>query len=124
MATNSSSCKAWCVGLVSAIAVVVAEASRVGLLVVAAIPIVLFGLLDAYYLGLERRFRGSYERFVRKLHSGTAQVDDAFVIAPKQPLSATAQEALGALTSFSIWPFYIGLALLLWILGRRLSAVP
>lgn len=120
LASNSASCKSWCVGLVSAIGVVAAQAGKVELIFVAVLPIIVFGVLDAYYLGLERRFRLSYEGFVRKLHEGTAQIDDVFVVAPKVSLTALSREASQAFSSFSIWPFYIGLALVLAVLARRL----
>ena len=120
LASNSASCKTWCVSLVSAIAVVAAQASKVELIFVAVLPIVVFAVLDAYYLGLERRFRLSYEGFVRKLHEGTARIDDVFVVAPKASLAGFSREVFQAFSSFSIWPFYIGLALVLAVLARRL----
>lgn len=90
------------------------------MLLVAALPIVLFCLLDAYYLGLERRFRTCYEIFVKKLHNGTANIEDAFLIAPKLKVRGLFVEAAQALLSFSIWPFYVGLAAILWLLKSRL----
>src|SRR6266496_6828526 len=106
LANNSASCKTWCVSLTSALAVVAAgqQANRPRILSVAALPIVLFCLLDAYYLGLERRFRSCYETFVKKLHNGTATVDDAFLIAPKLKVRGLFVEAGQAFFSFSIWP--------------------
>src|SRR5882757_4034320 len=67
LATNSASCKTWCVSLVSALAVVAAgqQTNRPRILSVAALPIILFAFLDSYYLGLERRFRTCYETFVK-----------------------------------------------------------
>ena len=64
LAGNSASCKTWCVSLVSAIAVVAAQSGKVQLLFVASLPLIIFAALDAYYLGLERRFRACYEQFV------------------------------------------------------------
>ena len=124
LADNCASCKTWCVTLTSALAVVAAgEATgsgRPNILLVAALPIVVFGLLDAYYLGLERRFRTCYETFVKKLHNGTASVDDAFLIAPKLKVRGMFVEAWQALFSFSVWPFYVSLAVILWLLKSRL----
>jgi hypothetical protein len=120
LAANSASCKTWCITITSALAVVTAESGKVEILGVASLPILLFGALDGYYLGLERRFRRCYEVFVKKLHDGTANVEDAFLIAPRLPIRGLSIEALEALVSFSIWPFYVGLAGLLWVLGSRL----
>jgi hypothetical protein len=124
LATNSATCKTWCVTLSSALAVVAAGqatgSGRPTILLVAALPIVVFGLLDAYYLGLERRFRNCYETFVKKLHNGTASVDDAFLIAPKLKVRGMFVEAWQALFSFSVWPFYVSLGAILWLLKSRL----
>jgi hypothetical protein len=120
LAANSASCKTWCVSLVSALAVVAAQAAKVKLLLVAAFPILLFAALDAYYLGLERRFRACYESFAKKLHEGTARIDDVFVVAPRLRFRGLFVEAFQAFGSFSIWPFYLGLTAILWFLRRRL----
>jgi hypothetical protein len=120
LADNSASCKTWCVSLVSAIAVVGAESQRPNLILIAALPIVLFAMLDCYYLGLERRFRKCYDDFVRKLHHSTASIDDVFLIAPKQRVRGLFVEAFVAVGSFSIWPFYIGIGAVLGVLTRYL----
>lgn len=105
MASNSANAKSWCVALVSAIIVIIADKCRPEYVWISCVPIILFFVLDAYYLGLERLFRGVYNEFVRKLQSGTATVDDVFVVTPgsgKSILRAAAQ----ATASFAIWPFY------------------
>jgi hypothetical protein len=105
---------------VSALAVVVADSGNGQLLMVATMPIGLFAFLDAYYLGLERRFRACYETFVKKLHMDTAKIDDAFLVAPKLKVRGLFKEAGLALFSFSVWPFYVGLAAILWMMRNRL----
>ena len=120
LAANSASCKTWCVSLVSALAVVAAQAEKTKLLAVSAVPILLFAALDSYYLGLERRFRACYEGFARKLHEGTARIDDVFVVAPRLRFRGFFVEAFQALLSFSVWPFYLGLTAVLWFLRSRL----
>ena len=120
LAANSASCKTWCVSLVSAIAVVAAQSGKVQILFVAVVPLIIFAALDSYYLGLERRFRDCYEQFVRKLHSGTASIDDVFVVGPHLKIRGFFKEAIEASGSFSIWLFYLGLAGVLYVLGRRL----
>jgi hypothetical protein len=120
LAANSASCKTWCVTLVSAIAVVGAQSDKVQILFVAVLPLIIFAALDGYYLGLERRFRACYEQFVRKLHDGTARIDDVFVVAPQLKVRGFFWEAFEACASFSIWAFYGGLAVLLYLLSTRL----
>lgn len=122
LAANSASCKTWCVTLVSALVVVVVDQQRPELLLIALIPILLFFVLDAYYLALERWFRDSYQAFVRKLHNGTASIEDVFVLPPKgRSPGELIGEFLDAIRSASVWPFYLVLGLLLWIVGVRIT---
>lgn len=112
MATNSASCKAWCITLVSAILVIVADKAKPNFAYIALLPTFLFLALDAYYLALEKSFRASYNDFVRKVHAGQAVPDDLFAVQPKGSESA---HQIAALASFSIWGFYGMLAVLLEI---------
>jgi hypothetical protein len=121
MAGNSASCKTWCVTLVSAVIVIVADKSKPDYVWISVVPIVLFLVLDSYYLALERQFRGVYNDFIRKLHFGSATVEDVFFIAPRAGVLATFFEIAKAGGSIAVWPFYIllGVMLLLvrvWIL--------
>lgn len=115
MATNSSSCKTWCVSLVSAIIVIVAEKTEPDYVWISLIPIVLFLLLDSYYLAIERQFRAVYNDFIRKLHFSTATVEDVFFVAPRTGVTATSWAILCACGSIAIWPFYGLLAFMLFL---------
>jgi mannose/fructose/N-acetylgalactosamine-specific phosphotransferase system component IIC len=106
MASNSSSSKTWCVTLVSAILVIIADKGKPQYALIAAIPVVLFLILDAYYLTLERGFRKSYNSFIQKLHHQELKIDDLFVVVPE---GNQYKIFLFSLVSFSIWPFYITL---------------
>lgn len=114
MATNSASCKAWCIGLVSAILIVVAEKENVNLAFLALLPTLLFLVLDAYYLALERMFRASYKAFIKKLHRKRIEPEDLFVITPQGELF---KNVCCSIWSFSVWPFY-GTLLVTTILVR------
>ncbi len=121
MATNSASCKTWCVTLVSAVIVIIADKGRPNYVWISVIPIVLFLVLDSYYLALERLFRALYNSFIRKLHAGTATVEDVFFLAPRSGVAATSKEIFLAMASIAVWPFYFLLAVMLvvvraWIL--------
>lgn len=116
MATNSASCKAWCITLVSAILVIVADKGKPNFAYIALLPTFLFSALDAYYLALEKSFRASYNAFVRKVHAGQAVPDDLFAVQPKGSESAHQRSALA---SFSVWGLYGTLAVLLEV-ARRL----
>jgi hypothetical protein len=112
MASNSASSKTWCITLVSAILVIVADKGKTKYALLAVIPIFLFLFLDAYYLALEKGFRNSYNEFISKLHSKQICSIDLFAVAPKGKLPLLFLEAL---KSPAIWPFY------LILLGEHLS---
>ncbi len=106
MATNSASCKTWCVTLVSAVLVIVADKGKPQYVWLALVPTLLFLILDAYYLGLEWSFRNAYNDFIRKLHTQKLQLEDLFVIRPKGSVLELAAASIG---SFAVWPFYLTL---------------
>ena len=116
MAGNSAACKTWCVGLVSAIVVILAGKATPDYLWISLIPIGLFLILDSYYLGLEREFRDSYNSFIVKLHSGTAVVEDLFIVSPSVNVGSVVSSTFKALLSFSVWPFYGLLSAMLIVL--------
>jgi hypothetical protein len=108
MANNSASCKTWCITLVSAILVVIADKGEASYAWIALLPVILFCVLDAYYLGQERVFRAGYNNFVQRVHIGQATADDLFQIVPDKGTSMT-RAILKAISSFSIYPFYLTL---------------
>jgi len=110
MATNSASCKAWCVSLVSAILVVIADKNKPNYAWITLIPILLFFLLDSYYLGQERSFREIYNNFVKDLHTGEAGTDKLFVLKPPRGMNVV-NLLFSSSLSFSVYPFYLTLVL-------------
>ena len=82
MAENSRSCKVWCVTLVAATLVLVARTGEPQHALIALVPTLLFLVLDAYYLALERAFRNSYNALVGKLHQGELASSNVFRVAP------------------------------------------
>lgn len=112
MASNSSSSKAWCITLVSAILVIVADKGKPQYAWLAVIPNFLFLVLDAYYLALEKGFRDSYNEFICKLHAEEISANDLFAVTPKGNLMKL---FLKGIISFSVWPFYVTLFLMIYI---------
>lgn len=115
MAANSASVKTWCITLISAVIVFAADKNHPDAVWIAAVPLALCLLLDSYYLGLERAFRKLYNDFVGKLNSGKAETKDLFLLTPigYNFFNFTGKGIL----SFSIWPFY-GLILLMLAILR------
>lgn len=112
MATNSASSKAWCITLVSAILVIVADKGKPQYAWIALIPTILFLVLDAYYLSLERGFRNAYNAFIQKLHAQALQTEDLFVVTPK---GGAIRLFFKSLLSFSVWPFYGTLVAMIYV---------
>lgn len=115
MASNSASCKAWCITLVSAILVIVADKGKPHYALIALVPTLLFLVLDTYYLALERCFRQSYNNFIEKLHAGRVVAADLYAVTPAGSVGRTFFKSLG---SFSIWPFYTTLVVMVWVAKR------
>lgn len=115
MAGNSASAKTWCITVVSALLVVAADRQKPSIALIALFPAAVFCLLDAYYLGLERGFRKTYEDFVRKVHSGAASLSDLYVVTPAGSLC---QLWASSAASFSVWGFY-GMVFGLVLIARR-----
>ena len=116
MAVNSSSCKAWCITIVSAILVLIADKNRPELAWLALFPSFLFLALDVYYLALEKAFRMSYNEFIKKLHEKQLYSVDLYLIAPKGNISI---HQLESIKSFSVWGFY-GALMFLVVLAKEL----
>ena len=105
MGENSRACKVWCVTLVSAILVLIAQTGTADHATIALAPTVLFLILDAYYLALERGFRSSYNVFVRKVHEQQVSTRDLYAVAPNHSIPRGLVWAM--FRSFSVLPFYM-----------------
>ena len=117
MAENSRSCKMWCITLVAATLVLVARTGEPQHALIALVPSILFLVLDAYYLALERAFRNSYSAFVGKLHRGELYHSELFRVAPLGMDWLLVGRCL--LGSVSILPFYLlvtATVILAWLL--------
>lgn len=112
MASNSSASKAWCVTLVSAVLVIVADKGKPDYAYIAFLPTLVFAALDAYYLALEKAFRIAYNDFILKLHNKSLTEADLYSVLPKGNMSKL---QLQSIKSFSVWGFYTSLAMLIFI---------
>lgn len=114
MAGNSANCKSWCITLVSAILVVIADKAKPNYAWIALIPVILFFFLDAYYLGQERAFRSTYNDFVQRMHAGAVGATDLFLVAPPKGFNVVTY-TLQASSSFAIYPFYLTLIIMIGV---------
>ncbi|RKR72093.1 hypothetical protein [Marinobacter nauticus] len=112
MAANSTASKAWCITIVSAILVLVADKSKPEYAFIALVPIFLFLALDSYYLALEKAFRDSYNEFICKLHEQRICSEDLYSVVPKGNMT---NHQIAALKSFSVWGFYVCLGVMVYL---------
>jgi hypothetical protein len=111
MASNSAGCKSWCITLTSAIIVVLLNSNRQEYVYVAVIPVIMFMLLDCYYLAMERSFRGRYNNFIQKLHANQATKSDLFVVSPEEALKSS--DLIDSIKSISVYVFYLSLTVII-----------
>ena len=124
MATNSSSCKTWCITIVSAVIVIIADKGHPEYVWIASGPIALFFFLDAYYLALEQQFRDLYNAFIKKLHANQATIEDVFILSPSAGFIRSLRAQFLAAMSGSVWPFYFLLGLMLVAAQRWIVKAP
>lgn len=110
MGSNSAACKTWCITIVAALLVVIADKNKPQLALLALVPTLLFAGLDVYYLSLEKGFRRSYDDFIRKVHIQAVTASDLYSL---EPTGKTTDLQYAALRSFAIWGFYVPLLVLI-----------
>ncbi len=116
MAENSRYCKVWCVTLVAATLVLVARTGEPRHSLIALVPTLLFLVLDAYYLALERAFRDSYGEFVSRLHQGELSLRDIYAVRPVGMGLSLAVRCLGSVSIWLFYPLVAATIVLAWLL--------
>lgn len=107
LASNSASCKTWCLALVGALLSFAGATDSPRLATLALLPILVFCLLDAMYLAQERAYRGLYNAIVAHVRAETYSRDHLF----EAEATFGTRDFLSALRSWSILPLYLGLLL-------------
>ncbi len=105
LAGNSAQCKTWCVTIVSALFGLAGAVRNERIAAAAIIPIAIFGLVDAAYLANEKAYRDLFNSIANKIRGGV------YTLADFADLSAPPDTGhyLWGLSSWSVWPVYIGL---------------
>jgi len=113
MSNNSFLIKGWCITLVAGLCAIGVSDDRHLVYLLAYVPIVLFGFMDAYYLWIERCFRELYNDIVKA---------DTIL---KYSMEITQyKKSCGYLCAFFSWmvlPFYTVLAGVIFIIGMSLK---
>lgn len=118
MAANCTNCKTWLITIVSALcALQLANDAITGYTRIALIPTVLFLVLDAYYLGQEKRFRDIEAVFVEKIKSGADVMPEIYTF--KRENNHICRYFLKGLISPSTWLMYAILAAIIMIFALK-----
>src|SRR5262249_567854 len=105
LASNSSSCKTWCLSLVGALIGLTGATHNAAIVTFALVPGVIFGGVATAYLAQERAYRLLYSQVLGKVQARTYELADTF----NARTALTFGGFFRALRSWSIWPVYGGL---------------
>jgi hypothetical protein len=78
LASDSASCKTWCLTLVAALLSLAGAAHVPGIVTFALVPVIVFGFLDGMYLAQERAYRDLYRNCVEAIHNRSYTLDHAY----------------------------------------------
>jgi hypothetical protein len=115
LAGNSSSCKTWCLALVSALLGLAGATHNPAIVTFALVPVVIFAFVDTMYLARERAFRDLYARIVQAVRDDRYERSSVFDTSAVR----NADHVLWALGSWSIWPIYGGLIVAYIVAAQR-----
>lgn len=123
MAGNSTSCKQWCIVLITAMLTFSkGNQNPIDLSGVCLMPLILFCFLDCFYLGLERQMKEKLNNFIYRLNRGKNAEAEIFLTETESNRDRDVCEkierrfchmgtqlwnTIWAFTSFSVFPFYI-----------------
>jgi hypothetical protein len=107
LANNSVACKTWCLPLVAALLSLAGATHVPAIVTFALVPVVIFGFLDGMYLAQERAYRALYNDVVAAIRAGKYTLDNVYEA--RAPVGFG--DFLSALTSWSVYPVYLGLIL-------------
>lgn len=109
MASNSAACKKWAIPLITLVLGFVVKEGQGSLAWVTVIPIIIFYILDSYYLMLENQFRDGFNFSAEKIGAGEFKQSDLFKFVPK------GEHWKKSLQSKATWPVYLGLLFVVFL---------
>ena len=115
LAGNSSSCKTWCLALVSALLSLAGATHNPAVATFALVPVVIFGFVDTMYLAQEKAYRDLYDTIVAAVRGRQYELGNTFDAAAERDLD----DVFWALGSWSVWPIYGGLIIAYIVAWQR-----
>ncbi|WP_018027906.1 hypothetical protein [Porphyromonas somerae] len=118
MAGNSANCKSWTITLIAAMLVLLVDQNmQIPNAWICFIPIGLFYLLDCYYLGLERLYISSQEKFLERIHKDEDYEECLYKVRELKGGCKQICSTFKAMKSVSTTPFYLIVAIVVLIFG-------
>ncbi len=118
LANNSAQCKAWCLTLVTALIAFASAAHTISAIRIVILPVTMFLVLDAAYLGAEKAYRDLYNVAVEDIRHQRYTLEHVFAAGAR----LTIPNWLRSLKSWSIWVFYYPL-IIAYVYTVRISGL-
>lgn len=107
MASNSASCKNWLLAIIAGCMAMQPSMQAATEKIWLAYPLViLFCLLDSYYLGCEKYFRDVMGKFVNEVRKGNHQYVSSLYSFENRSICDDIESVLLGFFSIASWPFY------------------
>jgi hypothetical protein len=107
----SANCKTWTITIVSALLVILFDNENIDYKLLL-VPVILFWILDCYYLSLEKSFRKIYDEFISSLDTDSPLNNDLKISIKGKRIS----NFIKSIFSISTTPMYlVVLALIIYI---------
>lgn len=119
MASNSANCKLLVATILTIVVTVLLGFNNYNNYWWITIIIIIYGFIsDAYYLAYERNFRNEYNNFVYKINNRKLKIKEIYIIKSKNKncYCDFLVKVIKAMTSFSIWSYYITLGVICYII--------
>lgn len=124
MAANSANCKNWLLAIIAACAAIQPTAVAFkGKILWTLVPVVIFCLLDSYYLGLEQYFRDKMSAFVTEARKGGKEYEALLYKFEKRTVCNDISSVLNGFCSIATWPLYVFLIALILLVYTDVIAL-
>ena len=116
MANNSSNCKTWAITISAGLLAFYfsSKSAITGNKYILLMIIIPFFLLDVYYLGLEKYFRKLHKLEIKNINNN--KECKLIEISGPKGINEKSKLFLNAITSFSIWGFYLLIGIIMFFI--------
>lgn len=124
MASNSASCKNWLLAIIAACMAMQPSLQAATEKIWLAYPLViLFCVLDAYYIGCEKYFRNIMGEFVKKVRLDGSQYVSGLYEFEKRSVWDDIKSVFRGFFSIATWPFYGTIIVLVFLIDKGIISL-